>query len=246
MYTTFYITELNIKRRIWVYLPGDYAISDIRYPVLYMQDGQNLFDVKTSFSGEWGIDEYLDSVDFAGIVIGIDNGGETRIHEYNPNDTEAYGKGGGRQYLQYLVTLLKPYVDANFRTLPDAEYTAIAGSSMGGLISFYAGLYYPDIFGAIGVFSPSFWLVPDLEEQIRKSKPRGHQKQRYYFYGGGKEGEDLVVRLEKVNALMKKKFRCKTELRLMEKGTHSESYWRKMFPAFYTWLMGGGKEFFQL
>lgn len=236
MYTTFYITELQIKRRIWVYLPADYAYSGTHYPVLYMQDGQNLFDVKTSFSGEWGIDEYLDSVNFAGIVIGIDNGGETRILEYNPNDSNTYGKGKGREYLEVLVTILKPYVDEHFRTLPGKEHTAIAGSSMGGLISFYAGLYHPDVFGSIGVFSPSFWLVPDLEEQIGKTKAKGHSKQRYYFYAGGMESQDLVERLEGVQKLMKRKFRCKAELQVNIKGTHSEGYWRKMFPGFYEWL----------
>ena len=238
MYTTFYITEYNMKRRIWVYLPGDYAISDTRYPVLYMQDGQNLFDVKESFSGEWGIDEYLDSVNFAGLVIGIDNGGETRMLEYNPNDSTIYGKGRGREYLEILVNMLKPYVDEHFRTLPGKKDTAIAGSSMGGLISFYAGLFHPDVFGSIGVFSPSFWLVPELEEQIQNTKARGHSRQRYYFYAGGMETDDLVERLEAVQKLMKKKFRCKTELVVNAKGTHSESYWRKMFPGFYEWLVG--------
>ncbi len=237
MYTTFYLTETNIKRRIWVYLPADYAISEKRYPVLYMQDGQNLFDLAESFSGEWGIDEYLDSVEFSGLVIGIDNGGDTRILEYNPNDTDAYGKGLGREYLDKLVNYLKPYVDAHFRTLPERENTAIAGSSMGGLISFYAGLYYPGIFGSVGVFSPSFWLVPDLEVQIQQTKAKGHSRQRYYFYGGGMESEDLITRLTRINALMKKRFRCQTELHIHQKGTHSEGFWRKMFPAFYRWLV---------
>jgi predicted alpha/beta superfamily hydrolase len=236
MYTKFYITEQQIKRRIWVYLPGNYAFSEIRYPVLYMQDGQNLFDVKESFSEEWGIDEFLDSVNFAGIVIGIDNGGETRILEYNPNDSETYGKGKGREYLEVLINILKPYVDNHFRTLPDRKNTAIAGSSMGGLISFYAGLYYPKVFGSIGVFSPSFWLVPELEAQIRNTKAKGHSRQRYYFYAGGMERDDLIEKLEGVQKLMKKKFRCKTELQVNKKGTHSERYWRQMFPGFYEWL----------
>ncbi len=236
MYTTFYVTEHKINRRIWVYLPADYAISGKYYPVLYMQDGQNLFDVKESFSGEWGIDEYLDSIDYAGIVIGIDNGGETRILEYNPNDTEEYGKGRGGEYLHKLVTILKPYVDRHFRTLPHKEHTAIAGSSMGGLISFYAGLYHPDKFGSIGVFSPSFWLVPGLEDQISEMKSRGHSGQRFYFYAGGRESEDLPERIEMVSALVKSKFHCEVQVLLHEKGTHSEGSWQKMFPKFYNWL----------
>ncbi|MBS1657201.1 MAG: alpha/beta hydrolase [Bacteroidetes bacterium] len=237
MYTSMQITELNIKRRIWVYLPGDYAISEKNYPVLYMQDGQNLFDVKSSFSGEWQIDEYLDSIDYAGIVVGIDNGGDIRINEYNPNDSEEHGIGLGRQYLLVVVNILKPYIDKHFRTLPGPGHTAIAGSSMGGLISFYAGLFHPKIFGAVGAISPSFWLAPELISQIDKMDVEGHKNQRYFFYGGRKEGENLVELLEAVSNRMKDKFGCKVTLDISEKGTHSESSWRKMFPTFYEWLM---------
>lgn len=240
MYTSLYITELQVKRRIWVYLPADYAFSGKKYPVLYMQDGQNLFDTKSSFSGAWEIDKYLDSIDFAGIVIGIDNGGETRIQEYNPNNTDEYGKGLGAEYLDRIVTILKPYVDSHFRTLPDAANTSIAGSSMGGLITFYAGLLHPKVFGAIGVFSPSFWLVPDLEEQIKNTKPLHHKNQRYYFYAGGRESEDLIERIEGVSNLVKEKFKSKVTLHLHEKGTHSEASWQKMFPVFYGWLYHAG------
>ncbi|MEP7127518.1 MAG: alpha/beta hydrolase-fold protein [Chitinophagales bacterium] len=236
MYTALYITELNIKRRIWVYLPGDYAISEKRYPVLYMQDGQNLFDVKTSFSGEWQIDEYLDSVNFAGIVVGIDNGGETRINEYNPNNTEQHGMGLGRVYLNILVTILKPYIDKNFRTISGPGHTAMAGSSLGGLISFYAGLYYPKVFGSVGVISPSFWLVPDVLAQIDAMPAKGYEQQRYYFYGGKKEGENMVTLIEAVSSRLEKIMRCKVMVSISETGTHSESSWRKMFPAFYEWL----------
>lgn len=204
MYTALYITELNINRRIWVYVPGDYAITEKKYPVLYMQDGQNLFDVQTSFSGEWQIDEYLDSVNFAGLVVGIDNGGDRRINEYNPNNTEEHGIGLGRAYLNVLVTILKPYIDKNFRTIPGPGHTAIAGSSLGGLISFYAGLFYPKVFGAIGVISPSFWLVPDLLAQIDQTPAKGHEHQRYYLYGGKKEGEQMVELVEAVGSRLKK------------------------------------------
>ena len=236
MYTPLYITELNIKRRIWVYLPGDYAISEKRYPVLYMQDGQNLFDVKTSFSGEWEIDEYLDSIDYAGIVVGIDNGGDLRINEYNPNDNEEFGLGLGRQYLQVVTSILKPYIDERFRTIPGPGHTSIAGSSMGGLISFYAGLYHPKVFGAVGVFSPSFWLVPELLDQVRMSPPAGHKDQRYYFYGGEREGENLIETIQDVSELLRARMKCHVTVALSEKGTHSESSWKKMYPSFYAWL----------
>ena len=220
-----------------MYLPNDYAISTRHYPVLYMQDGQNLFDLKSSFSGEWEIDEYLDSIDFAGIVIGIDNGGETRINEYNPNDTEAFGKGLGREYLDRIVKILKPYIDKQFRTLADRDHTSVAGSSMGGLIAFYAGLYHPKVFGSVGVFSPSFWLVKNIEEQAKTVRSKFYRGQRYYFYGGGKEGENLVESLQSMAVLLQSKHHCLTTVSINEKGTHSESNWRKIFPSFYTWLM---------
>jgi predicted alpha/beta superfamily hydrolase len=108
MYKAITIPELNTTRRVWVYLPRDYIYSGKNYTVLYMQDGQNLFDTTTSFSGEWEVDEYLDSIDFAGIVIGIDNGGENRVNEYNPNDDPRNGKGMGMEYLARIVSDLKP------------------------------------------------------------------------------------------------------------------------------------------
>jgi predicted alpha/beta superfamily hydrolase len=235
MYTSMYITELQARRRIWVYLPDDYAISGKRYPVLYMQDGQNLFDAASSFSGEWGVDEYLDSITGAGIVVGIDNGGDTRINEYNPNDNEEFGKGLGKEYLRRVVEILKPFVDDRFRTLADAHHTAIAGSSMGGLISFYAGLYYPDIFGAVGVFSPSFWIVQDLQAQLKKLAGSGYSDQRYFFYGGGQEEEEMTKRLQEVRKIMETKLKAQVTICVNEKGTHSEWAWRKVFPEFYAW-----------
>lgn len=237
MYTTIYLTELGIRRRIWVYLPGDYAISQKRYPVLYMQDGQNLFDLKSSFSGEWEIDEYLDSIDYAGIVVGIDNGGDMRMNEYNPNDTEEHGMGLGWQYLNIIVSALKPYIDQHFRTSPGPGHTAMAGSSMGGLISFYAGLYHPKVFGAIGAISPAFWLVPELTSQIETMEVDGHKSQRYFFYGGGREDEKLVEQIQAVSSKVRQQFGCHVSVVINEKGTHSERSWRKMFPDFYAWLM---------
>ena len=91
------------------------------------------------------------------IVVAIDHGGTKRINEYCPYDMEGFGKGEGDQYLQFLVKTLKPYIDKNYRTKKDKENTYIAGSSMGGLISMYAVLKYPYVFGGAGVFSPAFW-----------------------------------------------------------------------------------------
>jgi hypothetical protein len=152
----FDMPQLNRRRRVWLYLPPDYATSGTRrYPVLYMHDGQNVFDAATSFVGEWGVDETLDSLHAAGelslIVVAVDHGGDERFDEYNPWTHPEHGGGRGDEYVDFLVETLKPYIDAHYRTRPDRLNTGVAGSSMGGLISFYAMMKYPDVFGRAGV-----------------------------------------------------------------------------------------------
>jgi predicted alpha/beta superfamily hydrolase len=182
--TAFLIPQLKRTRRVWIYLPKSYAANTgKRFPVLYMHDGQNVFDDATSYSGEWGVDEFLDSTKLAqSIVVAVDHGGNKRLNEYNPYDNEKFGKGEGSAYVDFLVKTLKPYIDKNYRTLPDQPNTSVAGSSMGGLISLYAILRYPSVFGGAGVFSPAFWISGSgIYNDIRKygSKVNG----RIYFYG---------------------------------------------------------------
>lgn len=121
-----------------------------------MQDGQNLFDDATSYAGEWGIDEHLDSLFSSGkkeaIIVGIDNGLSKRMTEYNPYSFQQFGKGEGNEYVDFLVKNLKPFIDKKYRTLKNKQNTFIAGSSMGGLISLYAALKYPKIFVGAGIF----------------------------------------------------------------------------------------------
>ena len=116
--TTFFMPQLNRERRIWVYLPNDYATTNRSYPVLYMHDGQNVFDLCTSFVGEWEVDEILDSIELMGdsniIVVGIDNGGIERIDEYSPWPNPVYGGGGGKLYVDFIVQTLKPNIRCKF------------------------------------------------------------------------------------------------------------------------------------
>jgi len=144
--TAFFIPQLKRYRRIWIYLPPNYNIAKKHFPVLYMHDGQNLFDDATSYSGEWGVDEYLDSIFTLGkkevIVVGIDNGLSKRMNEYNPYSFQQFGKGEGDKYVDFLVRTLKPFIDKHYKTLADKKNTYIAGSSIGGLISLYAVLKY--------------------------------------------------------------------------------------------------------
>jgi len=236
--TAFYIPQLGRHRRVWIYLPEGYATSGKKYPVLYMHDGQNLFDDATSAFGEWGVDEALDTLGKSGhemIVVGIDNGASTRINEYSPYDMPKYGKGEGDKYVDFLVKTLKPFIDKHYRTKKDEENTFVAGSSMGGLISFYAILKYPKVFGGAGVFSPAFWVTPQLKniEPKKAKKVKG----KIYFYGGQQEGESMVPDMLAVFDQMRRHSKAKMETVIRAEGKHNEPTWRAEFPLFVRWLM---------
>jgi predicted alpha/beta superfamily hydrolase len=235
--TAFFIPQLNRHRRVWIYLPPGYATSHKKYPVLYMHDGQNVFDEATSFSGEWGVDEALDTLvqnTRACIVVAIDHGGETRLNEYSPYQMEKYGAGEGDAYVDFIVKTLKPYIRKHYRTKSSRKHQAIAGSSMGGLISFYAMLKYPKAFGAAGVFSPAFWIAPQLKEAIATNGKKVNG--RIYFYAGKQESETMVPDLLSVFMQLSKHSKAKMKTVIRTGGTHSESQWRQEFPLFYTWL----------
>lgn len=238
--TAFFMPQLNRYRRIWIYLPPSYTkLKTNTYPVLYMQDGQNLFNEQTAFAGEWGIDETLDSIAKKGgkecIVVGIDNSSDKRMNEYNPYDDAKYGKGEGKQYLEFIATTLKPFIDKNYRTQKDAGHTFIAGSSMGGLISLYALVQYPDVFGGAGVFSPSFWLTPQFYTDVANAK--WQKKFRIYLYAGEKESASMVRDMQKMYNILKGKNCCEMSNITFPLGQHNEKYWRQEFPDFYNWIM---------
>lgn len=233
--TSFYIPKLKRTRRVWVYLPSDYATSKQRYPVLYMHDGQNVFEDTSAYSGEWGVDEYLDSTKARkSIVVAIDHGGDKRLNEYSPYDMDKYGKGEGKQYVDFVVKKLKKYIDRKYRTFRDREHTFIAGSSMGGLISMYTVLKYPKVFGRAGIFSPAFWIAPDIYNEIRSkgSKVKG----RLFFYAGKKEGETMVPFMIKAFGELAAVSHSQLESVIRDEGKHNEATWRKEFPLFYEWI----------
>lgn len=239
MDTAFVIPQLNRTRRIWVYLPKGYAGSSKIYPVLYLQDGQNLFNEKTAAFGEWGVDECLDSLQQKTgkecIVVGIDHGGDKRLVEYNPYDHPQIGKGEGAGYAAFLAKTLKPYIDAKYRTQKGPENTFVAGSSMGALISLYTVIQYPTVFSTAGVFSPSLAQAPmlytDVEKFTTESQPR------FYLYAGGKESATMVGDLKKLGDILQKKQRFLIRSVVSPLGQHNETTWRQEFPAFYLWLM---------
>jgi predicted alpha/beta superfamily hydrolase len=154
--------ELGNSRDIQVYLPPSYQSSGRHYPVIYMQDGQNLFDPAMSFSGEWRVDDTLERLGPDGIeaiVVGVPNMGPHRIDEYSPFRDAVNGGGRGDAYLDFMVRTLKPEVDRRFRTRRERTHTGIMGSSMGGLISLYAFFREPLVFGFAGVMSPALWFA---------------------------------------------------------------------------------------
>lgn len=243
--TAFFMPQLNRTRRIWIYLPQGYASSSKHYPVLYMHDGQNLFDDLSSGFGEWGVDECLDSLIAKGspacIVIGIDNGPK-RFNEYNPFDFEKFGAGEGKAYTDFIAHTLKPFIDQHYRTATNKESTMIAGSSMGGLISYYAMLQYPEVFGKAGIFSPAFWTAPAIKGLTDSLSAL--QKGRFFFYMGGREGSTYIQDMLDVEEKIGRRTTATVYSIIDDEGAHNEQAWRKWFPEFYQWIMAEGYSYF--
>ncbi|WP_300434598.1 alpha/beta hydrolase-fold protein [Christiangramia sp.] len=230
--------QLDTIKKIWIYLPESYSSSEKRYPVIYMHDAQNLFNRETSYAGEWKIDEVLDSLQKPEtIIVGIEHGGEKRIDELTPFPHEKYGGGRGDDYMKFITSTLKPHIDTSYRTKSGSENTTIFGSSLGGLISFYAAIKYPEIFGKAGVYSPSFWFNDKIFELAENTSINTETK--FYFLAGTEESEEMIPDLKKMikilidNGLKPENFK----VNYMEGGEHNEAMWSKNFPKTYLWLM---------
>ena len=232
--TAFFIPQLNRHRTIRVYLPKDYAAGTKHYPVLYMHDGQNCFDEFTSGFGEWQVDETLDSLQPGKngpcIVVAIDHGGPKRMTEYNPYNNQRFGTGEGKSYIDFIAQTLKPFIDQKLRTQPGSSSTFIAGSSMGGLISLWAVMAYPNVFGGAGIFSPSCWIAPDLKADAARMLKNYTGK--LYFYAGGKESKTMVSDMDAVIAVLSGYKHIRIKRRVMEDAAHNEAAWRRVFPEF--------------
>ena len=229
--------QLNTTKKIWLYLPKNYESTSKKYPVIYMFDAQNLFDAKTSFVGEWNIDEKLDSLNAKVIVVGIEHGNDKRLEELTPFKNEKYGGGKADEMLAFIIKTLKPEIDKNYRTKSNAKNTTIMGSSLGGLTAFYATIKYPQIFGKAGVFSPAFWINKKEIFEFVSEKPK--VKSKIYFVCGDSEGENMVSDLNEMNKLLlTKRCDCKylTKTKIVKNGEHNEKLWRDNFVKAYLWL----------
>ena len=228
-------------RRVAALLPHDYYQNERRYPVLYLQDGQNLFDEHAPF-GNWDLLRQLAGLQSIGrgnfIVIAIDHAESDRIEEYTPSFNTKLGVGTGKKYVRYLRNVVKPFVDKHFRTMPGREFTGIGGSSMGGLISIYAGLMYPETYSKMLIFSPSLWVAPNIHRF--KSNTFGAQPTKVYLYAGGQESKTLVNRVKRFQRSIERACGDNNELSIKlnvnPNGQHTEHEWGKEFPRAAEWL----------
>ncbi|TFH66505.1 MAG: alpha/beta hydrolase [Gemmatimonadales bacterium] len=220
---------LHNYRDILVATPPRYDTSHERYPVVYMQDGQNLFDPGTSHAGDWSLLETLARLASDGIeaiVVGIANTGTFRRYEYSPFRDDQHGGGDGGLYLDFLVETVKPLVDGSFRTRPDPASTVTAGSSLGGLVSLYSLLHRPDVFGAAGALSPSAWFADEaiLDFLAEDRSPTG----RLYLDVGTGEDQRLVESVRRLRTRLEQLgWSSETGFRYVEvtDAVHHESAW---------------------
>jgi predicted alpha/beta superfamily hydrolase len=242
--------QLHNRRDILIYLPPSYDKSDKRYPVLYMHDGQNLFDNVTSYVGEWCVDETMERLsreeNLEAIIVGIPNMGAKRLDEYSPFSDSRHGGGLGNLYVSFIGHTLKPLVDRDFRTLPDKKNTGLMGSSMGGLISLYAYFQQPDIFGFTGAMSPSLWFAGGVIYAYIEAAP--FRPGKIYMDAGTREMGDSwsevltlrarsrsyyasVRRMKRI--LVKKGYRPIRDLLYIEgkEANHSEAAWGRRLPS---------------
>jgi predicted alpha/beta superfamily hydrolase len=231
---------LGNRRDVLVYLPRGYRrFGRRRYPVLYLQDGQNVFDAATSFSAvEWGVDETAQRLIRKNlieplIIVAIANSGEDRIHEYAPShgliDATAKRKkrsrGLARQYGRFLIEELKPYIDRKYRTKREFESTGLGGSSLGALLTLSLGLWFPNVFSKLIVMSPSVWwdnqVLVKMVEKLEAKLPL----KIWLDTGTSEQGWEQTRRLR--DALVEKGWRLYDDLEYMEMegGQHNEAAW---------------------
>lgn len=239
---------LGRSRKVWVYLPPGYAENTLaRYPVVYMHDGQNLFD-RTAPFGCWLADEALDHGAADGsireaIVVGPE-ATSARMVDYTPTVDPGEGTGGGANaYVTSLVTELKPLVDRELRTLTGREHTAMIGSSLGGLVSAWSSVHFPSTFGLIGVMSPSTWwdnrVILGEVSSLRNAAVRPLR----VYVDSGNAGASLDGYAD--TALLAERYRGagfvdgSTFQYLLAQGhQHNESYWSLRLPGALRFVLG--------
>ena len=236
--------------RIW--LPDGYESQDEnkRYPVLYMHDGQNLFDAYTSFAGEWGVDESIGALTDLGysgsIVVGIDNSSD-RLNELSPTwPRSTIGQSyiqnpSGEKYASFIIETVKPYIDSNFNSNPSTATTGIGGSSMGGVMSLFMALTYPNIFGYGLIFSTAMQVYEaNMVDTFIASKSiaTNANNLRLYVYAGGQESEITRYVQDIRLALETRSFPSQNLATHVDQNRgHNEAAWAHYFPIAYRFLV---------
>lgn len=230
----FHSRHLEHDRTLLVYLPPAYDPKTAeRYPVLYLHDGQNVFDRATSFGEEWQVDESAQALISAGrieplVIVGIYNTGQYRVDEYTPTVEAEEGRGGhADDYGRMLVEEIKPFIDATYKTEPGAASTALGGSSLGGLLTMHLGLRYPTAFGRLAMLSPSVWWDDRVILRTVEALP-AKLPLRIWLDAGTAEGEDTIGNARDLrDALVQKGWVIGQDLAYLEAqgGEHNEQSW---------------------
>ncbi|MCW8328641.1 alpha/beta hydrolase [Photobacterium sp. SDRW27] len=257
----FEIPQLNRQRLIRIYLPIDYHSSNKHYPVIYMHDGQNVFEPALCISGmSWQAGEHLDQIQTQGqtggiILVTVDNSplhnGLGRMNEYSPwhynpipelsgwSDIKQSMGGEGEAYSAFIADTLKPFIDQHYRTRPEREYTTVAGSSMGGLISLYIALRYQAIFGNAGVFSPAFWFAEARMCDFLNQTAISYPLNIYMDIGTAETSDQSITSFPSLylegakrlhRQLQSKSTQINCSLLIDNKAVHSESAWARRYP----------------
>lgn len=240
----------DTPRRAYCYVPDSWqGDRSLRFPVLYMFDGHNVFfDEHATYGKSWGMLDYLEKTHLPLIVAAVecnhdsDNG---RLHEYSPfvcqvEDLGCKLKGKGKDTMEWWVSEYKPFIDHHFPTLPDRAHTFIAGSSMGGLMSLYAVTKYNKVFSRAAALSPSIWFAEDKLEKLLRTTHIQRDTVIYMDYGAN----ELDYRPN-----MRKQFTAVTSIllerginltsRIVPNGNHTEASWEKQIPIFMEQLFYG-------
>lgn len=241
-----YCSPAEENRRIHLYLPDNYYQTEERYPVLYMFDGHNLyFDGDATFGKSLGMKDFLDGWYKNLIVVGIECSSEDlkRVHEYCPYHIHSriYGEihGCGDTTIRWIVQDLKPFIDQNYRTYSHREATAIAGYSMGGMMSLYAALHYDNYFSKAAVISPA--LLPAMEHfkaEIRNHEPFPDTR-IFFSWGTAEDSPDAVSHLAESILYLEKEVQKKgiqTYILCQQEGHHNEQSWEQQLPVWMRFL----------
>lgn len=238
---------LNNKRNIAVYLPPSYTKEAARrFPVIYMHDGQNVFDGMTSYipNQEWRADETAESLINAGIIepliiVAIDNGGSERGNEYVPINTKSGYGGKADLYGKMLIEEVMPMINTKYRTKTGPEYTGLIGSSLGGYVTSYFGIQHPEVFGRLGVMSPSVWVDNQSILKLVRSPANRVRRPKIWIDCGGQEPAIMPQGAKDLfDAYVKNGWRPNSDVVLLiePNAGHNETAWARRLPSVLTFL----------